>query len=313
MEYYLLINYKPSNLEILQSLFISEYGLRHLNLAEIRPQHKWRHWVIAIIEICPWFGLIPTMIEAFVAKWMRSSPFVNRTWVFVGSQNGHEGDVAISKVEAIRAKLQNQSPLGIHFNRDKVVNHLEGGTCTAMCLEFIDSYFKIKKNHVQSPESLINRIAEVRAQFASSSEKMRIQQAAYNTIEVVKADGQIDYSKNKLQALANDYNLTLDYSSKEIDVEEIGAETELESEIDILPKGLYFVRILKPANNEKLEEKGHSLVYIKEPDINLFYDPSFGLKNLAALKHSAELFQRFKYNFEIFQVSKARFYQVVSG
>lgn len=63
---YLLSNYKLSTKEIIQSAFISEYGLRHLELA--KEGSKWGHRIIAMIELCPILGIVASIIERLVAQ-----------------------------------------------------------------------------------------------------------------------------------------------------------------------------------------------------------------------------------------------------
>lgn len=333
MENYLLSNYNLSTCEVLQSLFISEYGLRHLTQAKTENRHKWGHRIVATIELCPAIGLIVTLIEALVVHCMRSnnieSPpcptrptlplqtpsITNRKWLFEGTQAGCEGQVSIAKVESICARLDAHRSLGIHFNQEKVIDFVEGGTCTAMSLEFLDSYFKIRKTCTKKPnyrsDMLVDYIVQLGQKFSSSSEEMRNRQAAYNTIEVDDAlDDTIDYSKNKVQSLANYHSLLIDYSSSEIDIDTLSSESELSKEVNALPEGAFFIRILKPANNEKLEEHGHSLIYIKERGLNFFYDPNFGVRNLSSSDYPKILFEAFKSCFQAFRISKARFYRL---
>ena len=76
------------------------------------------------------------------------------------------------------------------------------------------------------------------------------------------------------------------------------------------PEGIFLIRILKPADNEKLEDHGHSLVYIKENGLGLFYDPNEGVRNLASSEHSQVLLAGFKSCFQSFKIHKARFYRL---
>jgi len=243
MKNYLLDSYNLSKCEMLQSLFVSEYGLRHWAHSKKQTPYKWGHRIIAVIELCPLIGLIATIIESLVANRIRpnnveprsytkpSSPTSltkKRQWLFRGTQAECNGPVSVAKVESIRAKLEAHRSIGIQFNRKKVAPSLEGGTCTAMSLEFLDSYFQAKKISIEKPST--------------------------------QSDMLVD-------------------------------------------------RILKPANNEKLEEHGHSLVYIKERGLGLFYDPNYGVRNLSTSEHSKILFEGFKSCFQTFQINKARFYR----
>lgn len=326
----LLDNYSLSKCELLQSLFVSEYGLRHWAHSEKQTPYKWEHRIIAVIELCPLIGLVATLIEMLVVSCIFHSnpeplsPFKlssetslirKQRFLFKGNQVGCDGQVSIAKVESIRAKLEAHRSIGIGFNQAKIVSSLKGGTCTAMSLEFLDLYFQTKKINLQQPdaqsEMLVNHLMQLGAKFSSSSQEMRDRQAAYNTIEVESTDSTIDYSRNKVQSLANYHSLMIDYSSSEVDIHKL--DDAISQEIDALPEGAFFIRILKPANNEKLEEDGHSLAYIKEHGLGLFYDPNFGIVNLTPGEHSKILFAGFKICFCLFQVSKARFYRLQPG
>lgn len=332
MNNFILKDYNLSYIQIFQSLFISEYGLRHLSESGLNEQQKWGHRIIAVIELCPLIGLVATVIEAVVVKYIQPyapiSPLVQqppvisnlkRKWLFKGTQSGCDGDVSLAKVESIRAKLNQQSAPGIKFNSTKVSDYIKGGTCTAMSLEFLDSFFKIQQACIQNsnPQSEIwaNRISQIGSKFALSSREMRTRQAAYNTIEVRKVDSEIDldYSRNKIQSLANYHSLKIDYASDEIDIQQINEENELSSSIDTLPDGAFLIRILKLAHNEKLEERGHSLVYIKEKGFGCFYDPNYGARNLLLSEHSSVLFEGFKRCFQNFGIDKVRLYRLQSA
>lgn len=236
--------------------------------------------------------------------------------VFKGTQEDCDGEVCKKKVEQIRQILQNQNNEVISFNKNKVCSSIEGGTCTAMSLEFTDSYFKIKKDLENSsnndPELLIKSLANLGPKFVKSSEIMRIQQAAFNTIEVNEDENETNYSKQKVMSLVNYREFDIKYSSEELDVVDIQSKDQIDSEIDSLPEGIYFVRLLKPSDNVKLEEHGHSMIYIKEKEgFNIFYDPNFGCKNFDNLDRTKEaLFENFQFNFQKFGTSKLAFYQL---
>ena len=324
----LLNNYNLSFGEVIQSLFVSEYGLRHLEQAKIQTECEWGHRIIAVIELCPLLGFIVSIIEALIASILQSdnsdspfqftpsdqtSPIKNRVWLVKGSQSECCGSVSIAKVESIRSKLEIHHTAGIQFNQKKVVDNVVGGTCTAMSLEFLDSYLKAEKiskeNANEQSDMLLKHLINIGQKLSSSSEEMRNRQAAYNTIEVTTENNAIDYSKNKIQSLANFHSLEINYSSSEIDIEKLNNENELSKEIDVLQEGAFLIRILKPANNEKLEEEGHSLVYIKEHGLGFFYDPNFGVIDIPSLEHSKILFKGLTSCFHSFGISKARFYR----
>lgn len=344
MNNYLLESYALSKLEIAQSLIVSEYGLRHLAESKRDEKRKWGHRVIAIIELCPVIGIVPTVIEGLRSTCIRSDyrelslNGINRSilkveddqnlnfqnlfdeeWLFKGSQFGHQGKVLISDVKAICAQLNNCRPNKIHFNHEKVTDSIDGGTCTAMSLEFLNFYFKAKHLSQSSKGNhayiFINNLLNDSSQLMVSSIEMRYRQAAFNTIEVEVDEGSangVDYSKNKVQALANYHLFSVDYASKEIDIEKLEEEDEFREILKNFPEGAFFIRMIKPLNNERLEEFGHSLIYIKEKGIAIFYDPNFGARNLYNLDHAKVLFEAFKNCFQVFGVHLLRFYRIKS-
>lgn len=64
----LLLDYTLSCTELLQSLVVSEYGLRHLDLANQQPENKWGHRLIALVEFLPLVGQVAMLIEYVVQK-----------------------------------------------------------------------------------------------------------------------------------------------------------------------------------------------------------------------------------------------------
>ncbi|HEY4831993.1 MAG TPA: hypothetical protein VIH61_05465, partial [Waddliaceae bacterium] len=233
--------------------------------------------------------------------------------LFDGSQTGCSGSVPILQAESIREKLNNKSAQGIQFNKSKLTTEIEGGTCTAMSLKFLSSYFKVKKtckeNPGYKPQTLLDGLLNIGYKFAASSEKMKARQAAYDTIEIKEFDCNIDYSKNKIQSLVNDRSLTINYVSQEIEVNYASEET-ISQQVDALPEGVFLLRIIKPDNSAKLEEHGHSFVYIKEEGIGLFYDPNLGAINLSQKEHSDILSTCMLNYLKEFQINKARFHGV---
>jgi hypothetical protein len=130
---------------------------------------------------------------------------------------------------------------------------------------------------------------------------------AYNTIEV--SSTLKDYSKNKIQSLANYHEFKINYSSSEIDFDKTKIE-DIKNSIQYLPNVAYLVRTLKPKLNEKRELHGHSTVYIKEKGIGLYYDPNKGLINLSKLDHSSILIEEFAESCFKYTHTKARLYRL---
>ncbi len=300
MDDYLLDNYELSYSKMFQSLIYSEYGIRHLIKA--KECHSVWHRFIATIELFPLIGLIATIIEAIAIKIINL--FITPTKIlFKGSQGGCNGYVNQKEVNKIIVSLQSSKEPFINFNEKKVVGEIYGGTCTAMSLTFVKKFLKAKNN-----------VEVIKDKFRASNEKLRNIQAAFNTIEIIRSNDVVDYSKNKIQSLANYYKLKINNSSKELDINKIESEGENEfnNEINKLQLGIYVIRALKPSTNEKLEEYGHTMIYIKTTKINLLYDPNYGIEILRRRsKHCSMLLSKLKRCNYGFQTNKVKFYQLL--
>lgn len=269
--------------------------------------------IIAIFRSRPVVSALPlpngesTKVDAAREAFQRQSM---NCCLFNGSQLECAGTVSEIEAKAIVQELNDNYPACIRFNPSLVTNHLIGGTCTAMSFQFLDDYFKIKKSCPDGADfqtHLFQKLKDVVHKFTSSSQEMRNRQAAFNTIEVVKSQECEDYKKHKMQALANNHALTIDWASNAINILD---ENESASELSSLPEGAFLLRILKLADNEKLEENGHSLVFIKENGFHLFYDPNFGATMPSPTSYIPLITANFAYNFSRFNVNDARFYRV---
>ncbi len=236
------------------------------------------------------------------------------TQVFFGTQTGCNGKVTIDKVKQIFQKLLERKETGVTFNKNNIADSIEGGTCSAMSLEFIDSYFKAKGiaklSQASDPALYAGCIRSIGKQYRVSSEEMRNRQAAFNTIEEDKQTNSLDFKRAKIQSLANFHQFKIDFASDEIDLLTPAADQEIKK-MDNLPLGVYLLRILQPADNEKKEEKGHSLVYIKEKSVGFFYDPNLGTQQLVEGNHTSTLNEEMKFSLQQFQINLARFYRLI--
>lgn len=288
MQNYLLNNYFLSKNEIIESLFVSKYGLRHFTMAQAQEQYKWGHRIIAFIELCPFIGPIANLVEACIAK------LIDNRWLFKGTQAGHEGPVSVEKVKEICNTLNACAPTEIQFDTTKISERLQGGVCTAMSLEFLSAYFT--KDSISPPVA----------------SEMRTLQAAYNTIRITSSQElNHDYSKDKIEAVANYYKFDVQPASEEIDTTVLRSASELATTVNNLSQGAFLIRIIKPATNEKMEEYGHSFVYIKTSELEVLYDPNCGVRRLSSSERSAVLFTFLMDYSQSFQVSKTRFYQLL--
>src|SRR5689334_10215285 len=186
-----LANYDLSCLELLQSIVVSEYGLRHLQQADLQPQRKWVHRTIATIQFVPILGQIAMLVEWAAFKILFCSYSSNnvsqepyRELLFKGTQEQAEGPVSPERVQRLVDSLNQRRENGILFNPSKITSSTDGGTCTAMAFDFVEEFFKLRKFHVLTDQYahplFLNALSHLGQRFARSSEEMRHRQAAFN-------------------------------------------------------------------------------------------------------------------------------------
>lgn len=237
-------------------------------------------------------------------------PFSQNTIpLFISTHEGCEGSIDLKEALAICSYLKNHAPLGIEFSENRMDHKLVGGTCSAISLEFLEDYLKLKKQNL-SDASLIQAIQKLGIKYQHSSQKMRTRQAAYNTISVNKKAFSTDYLKAKIQALANYHQLKVDYTSNLIDIRKVRNGSHLDPLLTHLPEGVYILRQIEPCRNQKLEKQGHTYIYIKESDLNIFFDPNKGAVLLNPGHRYEELFISLKEYYNSYHIYQFRFYLI---
>ncbi len=223
-----------------------------------------------------------------------------------GSQEGKIGPTHHQTMMSTLQKIQQNREPGVYFNRNSLVNYLYGGTCTAMVLGFIEDFLNSKGADLQK------RLITTMKNYTISGEVFRAQQIAFNTIEQSHFTQSSDFKRAKVQSLANFKNFKIDYASTDMELDDILKNPEkFEQEIEKLPEGIYFLRILRPSDNHKKEHWGHSTVFLRDKiEGDYFYDPNYGLTEIA----DGETAKFFKEHFEILNdvwlVNNPRFYRI---
>lgn len=223
-----------------------------------------------------------------------------------GSQDGKIGSTHYATMIETFTKLNLKAESGIRFNASRLVSYLFGGTCTAMAFGFIKDYLASNETNLQQ------RCIQVMKGYTKSCQTFRAQQIAFNTIEYSPNTQAEDLKKAKAQSLANYYDLELGYTSGDLQYEDILNKPELlKNEIEMLPEGIYFLRILRPEDNHKGERWGHSTVYIKDKlQGDYFYDPNYGLTEIADGETPEFFLSHFETLKDAWLVSNPRFYQI---
>ena len=137
--------------------------------------------------------------------------------------------------------------------------------------------------------------------------KMRAQQGAFNCIEISE-DASLDPIVSKIQALANFHDLKVERASPTFDIlKEL--KSKFTKNIGELSEGIYFLRVIKPEDNEKLEARGHSMVLLRTSGGDYFFDPNKGLEKIEENTED-RLFEHLKHDLKRFGISQATFLKV---
>jgi hypothetical protein len=302
-----LNNYELTSSQWIQSLFISEYGLRHLEQSCENGKSQWGHRVVGIIQLFPVIGLIATAIEALVFHLSTKKPYLedlsSYAWYFRSNQVGNVGPVNLEIAKRYIEKLNQNHPY-VKFNPLRLKDQMSLGSCTAQSFKLLNNYFKLKYQHISDIEGEIRRFQKVK----NCSEKTRYKQAAFNTIELIQHEDCKNTSKAKIEGLiAGKFNLGIALNG--FDLETL-TQSEFEKILKSLPEGTFLFRAIKPDDNHKMEAWGHSLIYINEDPISLFYDPNFGALDLKKSNPAKAIYDCLKFNREYYKLSELSIYHL---
>lgn len=231
-----------------------------------------------------------------------------------GSQIGCDGPVDSAEVdEKVMVHLADKVQ-GVVFQR-KYITSVEGGTCSAMSLNFLRRYFSeravIHESHKKSSAlAAIQRIAD--KEIFSSSGSFRNVQAAFNQIRLTDSSSQARRSlkskRKKIEALSGFYGLSVEYCSDEFDMKQ-GDKERFKTSVQGLVDGVYALRQIKEDDSDKGEAKGHTTAVIKEGEQLFLYDPNVGVVKYDHVS-GEDLLQRLKEYHDVFDVNKVRFYKL---
>lgn len=188
--------------------------------------------------------------------------------------NSYQDESLSKKVyKTIKSK---QRPL-ISFNEEKLIPFDQGGTCSAMALDFLARYITVCSKK-RDPEERRKCVEKFRPFYENNNTAFISRQAAYNTIEVKSTlfASTDEISEQKIQSLANYHGMHLTPVMGSVSIFELENGYDLKSLIDQLPDGNYVVRMLSPSSNKKREYYGHTMVFVKNKDLSIYYDNSAG-------------------------------------
>ncbi len=226
---------------------------------------------------------------------------------FCLSQGDADGSVTEAAVKQVFSKISSQKERGVTFKKEYICSTLRGGACSALAFNFIKNYIGRTEEH---PFWRKKRVIKDISHEASQGARLehRIQQAAFNCIAQDPSTQTSDFTRAKMQSLANFYDLRIIKASEEF---KVSSEEHTSRVIDPLANGIYLVRMLLPSDNEKKEAFGHSMVYIQSDQSSFFYDPSRRVKELNDDNQSKQIHQFLMENHSNYGLKTARFYQVI--
>ena len=313
MNNYFIKSYHLNCTEIVQSLLISPYGLRHLDQAHLHPERKWGHRLIACIQFLPLIGQLAMCIEWIAYRLLNKKAARKEIQLFRGSQEDGSGSANPQTVHAIFERLFARREIGVTFNPRKITGSIDGGVCSCMALDFAMRYFHLQREHRQTESrfspAFLKGIRSIGREFARATTERKVRQAAFNTIEVEAHPAGIDIERNKIQSLANLHRLRIDYASAMVPIDR-NQNSTLENTLASLPNGLYFLRTNRPAHNEKLEVNGHSLIYAKNGKEGILYDPNHGATYFRKKSHLREIADSLLSQRYHFHHTQSRFYRL---
>lgn len=195
------------------------------------------------------------------------------------------------------------SLLGITFNsKDKNIGYIEGGTCTAMS-------FDLAKRILKDPLHLVSQVFQQKKKYTASSLKFRTLQSAFNCIEVADTMDFPHAEAHKMQAISTHFSMNSEPASSLIS-QEIN-DQEFAASIFSLKPGVYIARMVKRAENPKLEEHGHTMLLVKNEEEWFFMDPNHGLAPLYPQEESSVMLAAyFKHLFAKWDCQYFRLYQM---
>lgn len=298
----------------------------HAHLQEM-PQSSMPRIALKVIQFISYFTLViplSMLLGKIILRSIRKIELIdirvaNRNFLFLAkrterSQEGCCGKISAKVMNLAVKRLQEKAPAGILFDSSLYGKHASIiGTCTAMSLEFASAYFNLCKEFKDvshNSESFINKMRLFKANFQTSSEEIRSRQFAYSCVKVDQTV-KMDVSKAKVESYMNYHDFETDYWSKEVDL--TADKSVLQQEINKLPYGIYFIRMLKPADNHKLEARAHSMIYVHEKDVGFFYDNNWGLEKISAMDCSTggiELYERLLNVHTEWDIPMVRFYSL---
>jgi hypothetical protein len=146
--------------------------------------------------------------------------------------------------------------------------------------------------------------------ITKSCPALRDLQMAFNAIRIQDKQKNLDFSKHKIESLAQIYQFSIKTTSEAIVIRSPEAKTVFKEKIEKLPKGAFLLRALNKSDNDKLENFGHSLLFNKAEDFIGLYDPSIGMTIASPLYLDNFIKNSILFSLKRYFLHEARFYEL---
>ena len=230
------------------------------------------------------------------------------------NQGTTTGFTNLNALSSVFNKIKQEAPASIALNEHSITRLVRGGNCTALSLDFANEFAVQGLDKIADFDVLTKKVANMAEKYIKGSDAsaFKNRQAAFNCIEIKPnhlKDNVNQLAQDKVQAFLNYSSFNIKNASKTFNILK-DTKSSLQETLNSLPNGLHFLRVIKPLNNEKLEEHGHSMIVFKHPSGFLFYDPNCGVEVVPNKDISTVIFDSLALNYARFEVSEARFYQI---
>lgn len=172
----------------------------------------------------------------------------------------------------------------IDFNESKLDPFDHRGTCSAMALDFLARY-EITAATTENKKELVSALKNFKPYYRANTTTFSSRQAAFNTIEIKSEyrDTQREINnEQKMKSLALYHNIKLLAATESLSMKKIkNGSINFPSIVNRLSSGSYIIRLQKPADNEKMEQFGHTVCLIKNPSFCFFYDCITGVEEIS--------------------------------
>lgn len=216
-------------------------------------------------------------------------PSVDRKRFFHSYLFQREGECPLSRQSVSQSKAAFEVLLAsrtgnVNFNKETLFPFDKRGTCSAMALDFAARYNNVcsKITNTDERRACVSKLGPY---YTHNNTTFISRQAAYNTIEVENytyedaiAMGLSEKIKEqKMVSLGNYHGLRISPRTATIKTKDIEDGTvDLRKIVEELSDGTYVVRMLHPQSTPKHEYYGHTMVFVKNKHLQLYYDNAVG-------------------------------------